>query len=34
MKTYRSKFAYLEKQSLKNLQIDIEKQDYKMMCMC
>lgn len=34
MKTYQNKFAYLNEQSLKNVQIEIEKQNYQMMCMC
>jgi len=34
MKTYQSIFAYLEEQSLKKVQVDIEKQNYQMMCMC
>ncbi len=34
MKTSHNKFAFLEKESPKEVSIKIEKQDYKMMCMC
>jgi hypothetical protein len=34
MKTRQNNFAFLEDQKLKNLLLEIIKQDYQMMCMC
>jgi len=33
MKTYRSKFAFSEEQSAQNALLEMEKQNYQIMCM-